>query len=190
MRNLWARIRRYGPILAVFFAMWVVMNEGFTWIIAVAGVVVAVVALLASNAVLGIDFATVFLSPWAMTRYLLVLLRYILEAAWAMAVAIVTGKSVVSEFGFESELSDETLLFVFATSITLTPGTVSVEREGSTITVLTADADIERARDGVAALERAVLRLLPAPAAATAAAAGAAGPAVPGRHTPEEGPCS
>jgi|GEM_PF-2026219 len=163
--TLWALTRRYVPILAVFFAIWVVMNERIDWIIAGSGVLVAVVTLVLTNRVLGVDFATIFLSPWSTFRYLLALLRAMVSAAWGMAVIIVAGPPVVTEFQYESGLTDETLLFVLATSITLTPATVSVERDGSTITVITADSDLERARAGCASLEKSISRLLPPPAA-------------------------
>ena len=157
--NAWYYVRRYGPVVALFLAVWIVMNERFDAIILVAGLGVAVVALLATNRVLGLDYTTVFVTPWATLRYLLLLAKEMTLAAWGLALLIIKGTDHVTELVYESELTDEIHLFLLANAITLTPGTVAAERQGSTLTVIAAGDDVDGARDGVVRLERAIARL-------------------------------
>lgn len=153
-------IRRNAVAVLVLAAIWVVMNERLSWVVVGSGLLVALVALVLTNRIMRIDYARVaFLDPVTAVRYGLVLLREIATAAWGMAVIIVTGKAQVTTFVHESDLTDEMALFLLANSIILTPGSVAVDRDGSRITVITADADVERARASCRRLERSVARL-------------------------------
>ncbi|WP_425953718.1 Na+/H+ antiporter subunit E [Xylanimonas sp. McL0601] len=152
-------IRRYLPVVLVFLVIWVVTVEVLSWFVVLSGIGVAVVALVLTNRLLGIDYATVFLSPLATLRYALVLLKEIATAAWGMAAIILRGRAQATYFEHESALTDDLLLFLLANSIILTPGSVAVDREGSRITVITADDDVERARAACLRLERSIARL-------------------------------
>ena len=154
-------LRRSLPILATFLVTWVVMVELLNWWVIASGVAIAVVALLLTNRVLGVDYATVFLSPWSTLRYFLVMAREMTVAAWGMAWIIISGPPVVMEIEHVSELDDDVLLFLLANAIILTPGSLAVERDGKRITVLTAEADPDRARASVVRLERSIGRIRP-----------------------------
>ncbi|GAB2469656.1 Na+/H+ antiporter subunit E [Xylanimonas ulmi] len=151
-------IRRSVPVVLAFMAIWVVMVEIVSPVVLVSGLVVGVGTLVLTNRLLGVDYTTVFLSPLATLRYVGVLLREMTVAAYGMAVVIVRGRAEVTEFVYESALRDDLLLFLLANSMTLTPGSVAVDRDGARITVLTVD-DVATARASCLRLERSVARL-------------------------------
>jgi multicomponent Na+:H+ antiporter subunit E len=117
--------------------VWLVINESIQPIFIVSGIPVAIIALVLANKVTHSDYASsVSLGPFGLLRYLLLMVKEIAIAAWGMAWVIIRGDDEMHYFEYFSALDDDLLLFLLANSITLTPGSVSVERDGNRILVL------------------------------------------------------
>ncbi|MCL2595291.1 MAG: Na+/H+ antiporter subunit E [Promicromonosporaceae bacterium] len=155
LRSFW----RYLPIVITFLVVWIVMVELLNWLVVAAGVGVAIGAIVLTNVLLKIDYASIVLTPWATIRYVVMLLREMTIAAVGMIWIILTAPGEETEFVHESALTDDLALFLLANTVILTPGSVAVEREDARLHVITADPNVARAKAGVARLERSIARL-------------------------------
>jgi multicomponent Na+:H+ antiporter subunit E len=146
-------------IVIVFMAIWIVMNESAHPVVLVSSVPIAIATMFFSDRVIDRNYASEFyLSPWTAARYIAVLLGQIVIAAWGMAKVILSGKGETRYFEYHSDLTDDLLLTLLSNSIIMTPGSVAVDRDGSTITVM-AVGDVETARRTCRTLERSVAKL-------------------------------
>ena len=140
--------------------MWVIINESAAPVFVVSGLLVAVIAVVATNRALRLNYAaTIRLSPLAWIRYQLFLFWEIAKSAVLMGGVILRGGAPVTTFTFESNLSHDTLLYLLGTSIIMTPGSIAIERQGSTFTVITCDPDPARAERDCRRMERRIGRI-------------------------------
>jgi multicomponent Na+:H+ antiporter subunit E len=76
------------------------------------------------------------LSIWLLIKYFFVLIREIFKSAWSYIWTIFSGRHEVVVFDLALEFHDPIKVAFVANSITLTPGTVSVDVNDNTITVM------------------------------------------------------
>lgn len=155
-RHLWHAI----PLLIAMVAVWVIMNEHFNLITIISGIIVGVIALVITHLVIGRSYTD---ELWLGFRAGLIFIPYliwqIIMAAIAMLKAIVAGRDHFVEYIYHSTLEDDFSVFLFATSIILTPGSMSLSREGNDILVLSIDSTVDEGRAGCAQLERGIAGL-------------------------------
>jgi multicomponent Na+:H+ antiporter subunit E len=155
-RHLWHAI----PLLIGMLAVWVIMNEHFNLITIVSGLIVGIIALLVTHLVIGRSYTD---ELWLGFRAGLIFIPYliwqIVLAAAKMVKVILTGQDHFVEYVYHSTLEDDFSVFLFATSIILTPGSMSLSRDGNDILVLSIDQTVEDGRAGCAALERGIAGL-------------------------------
>ncbi len=125
------------PLLLL--AVWVVMNEGGSIANVVTGICVTAFSIFATGQLLDFDYLKIFsLPPFAFIRYLLFLLKEIYLGGISATIIILTGKTdpafVTSRIN--AEIKTVFLHNVLATSITLTPGTITVVNNDGVLTVL------------------------------------------------------
>jgi len=131
------KLLRNLEVLLLFTVFWVVMNEGFTPIIVGSGLLLSVLVLWLTNILDHADYANdLFRSPVVVVRYLAFVIKEMILAAVAMAKVIITGRGNVVEAQYRSTLYDERKLFLLATAITMTPGSITVFRRGGDLMVL------------------------------------------------------
>lgn len=148
------------PLFIALIAVWVIMNEHLNWIILVSGMVVAAIALVVTRIVINRSYADELWLGWrAGLLYFPYLLGQIILAAIKLVRTIVTGRDEYVEFDYHSTLPDDLSIFLLASSITLTPGTIVISREGSELTVLAVGTSVDDAAAGCAQLERRISRL-------------------------------
>ncbi len=122
----------------VYFALWIVFNGRFTWEIAAFGVVIAAAVYFFSVKFLGYDPK----KERAAARCFPQILSYV----WLLFVEIVKANLALIRFVYSPKKVEPALVTfrtplhgakksVLADSITVTPGTISVESQGDTLTV-------------------------------------------------------
>ena len=119
----------------VYFALWVIFNGKWTTEIGVFGVIFAAVLYAFSCKYMGYSVKTdmrMLLAAGRGLRYIALLLAEIIKANFAV-IGLILKKSEEVEpqlVRFTTELADENHRVLLADSITLTPGTITVELEG------------------------------------------------------------
>ncbi len=133
--------RQPGFVL-VLAAVWVILNERATLPVVATGLLVGVVALGFTNVfVLNGDYGGTYgIRPLALLRYILVLIVQIYVAGFHAMAKILTGKVNVNIVAFDTVLRNEFHIALLANSITLTPGTVTMEKRGRHLRVIWIDA--------------------------------------------------
>jgi len=153
------RTMHAAGLLTLVYMIWVVMNESFHWIFLVTGIPVALVTLPLTLKVTQIDFVeTFYLTPLSGLRYLFFAVKEIVLAAIGIAGNIIRGDGECHYFEYTSDLEDDTLLYLLCNTITLTPGSVTLERNNRQITVLSV-GHVEDAIEGCRGLERSIAKL-------------------------------
>jgi len=156
-------LRRWAksiPLLIALIAVWVVMNEQLNWIVFISGIAVGIIALVVTRLVLNRSYADELWLGWrAGLIFFPYLLWQIFLAALNLIKVIISGRDEYVEFNYHTTLPDDLSIFLLASSITLTPGTIVIGREGSDLTVLAVGSSVADAEGGCATLERHIARL-------------------------------
>lgn len=137
------KVLRNLEVLLLFTVFWIIMNEGFTPIIIGSGLLLAVLVLWLTNILDHADYANdLFRSPVVVVRYLAFVIKEMTLAAIDMAKVIITGRGNVVEAQYRSTLREERKLFLLATAIIMTPGSITVFRRGGDLLVLSVGEDV------------------------------------------------
>lgn len=137
-------------IMSVLFVTWIILFEEVNIFVIVTGLIMSVVAILLTDMYLmqGNYNDEYMFGLRSMMHYFGILVIEIFVAGIGVIPKIILGGNDVSYVTCETKLTDEFLINILANSITLTPGTVTVKKSGSTLRVLTLDTpDIARGED-------------------------------------------
>lgn len=128
--------------LMVFTLVWIVLFEKLTWQIALSGFFVSVLCLMFTEKFLIGDsyYKHYPINLWHLIQYALYLVVAIYKAGFQTLWHIFTGQINPRVVHIETSLEDDYLISILANSITLTPGTITVEKEGQKLIVLWLDA--------------------------------------------------
>lgn len=129
---------RYVSLTAFLFVFWIALSGHYTPMLVTAGAVSAVVCLGAAihMRVADDEGHPIELIPGLLT-YLPWLIREIAKSAWSVTKVVLNPRMPISPTMTVVQASQKTAAGVatYANSITLTPGTITVGVEGSTLTV-------------------------------------------------------
>lgn len=129
---------RYLRNVVVLTAVWVVLNERLTPLILIAGVVVSAIALFTTNRlILKGSYRRQYpfrLRSAALYGVRLVIAIYV--AGFHAVRQMVTGNIGVRVVDVTTDLENDFAVSLLANSITLTPGTVTLDRDGQCLRVL------------------------------------------------------
>lgn len=130
-------IKRW-PFFVTMFAFWLLFNFNVEFNTILYGIIISVLMTIFTSQVLFDDSGYRYkrIRWFALFKYLLLLLTEIFKAAFMYIISILRGGYEVVVFDLNLSLSDPIEIALVANSITLTPGTVSVDVNGQTITVL------------------------------------------------------
>jgi multisubunit Na+/H+ antiporter MnhE subunit len=155
--NTWAKAI---PIVIALTLVWAIMNERLNVIVAVSGVIVAVAALVVTRILIGKSYSEKYWIGWrAGLLYFPYLIGQIVISAYWMARAIVKNRDFTRQFEYHSSLDDDLSLFLLASSIILTPGSIAISRKENVITVVSIEEDPDVASADCAKLERRIASL-------------------------------
>ena len=145
------------PLLIAMTVVWIIMNEMFNWIILVSGLLIGAIALGVTHYLIGRSYTHELWLGWrAGIIFIPYLMVQITLAAINMVKIILRGDDHNVEFVYHTILPDDLSIFLFASSIILTPGSMAIAREGNDVTVLSVDETFDDARAGLAQLERGI----------------------------------
>ncbi len=143
--------------------VWVILNESLSVFMILGGVIVGIAALYFTNRlVLKDDYHRIYrVRPLILLGYSLVLVKEIYVAGFHAMVKIITRKVNVNIVEFDTQLKDDFHISLLANSITLTPGTVTMEKSGQHLKVIWIDAhtddSTEAGREIMGSFERLLL---------------------------------
>ncbi len=130
---------RSATVVGVLTIFWVSLNETFTLTETITGMVVGIVAIVLTNRLIlgGQSYADRFwMSPGTVILYSGYLLYKIYAAGFSALVRLIRGNIQVAIVDINTELSDDCSIALLANSITLTPGTVTLDRQGKRIKII------------------------------------------------------
>lgn len=142
MSALWEDIVDNKEILILLSLVWLILFEELTIFTVVSGIISSVVVLVFTDRFLlkGNYEHSYMIGLGTLAKYAFRLFVEIFLAGMDVVPNIITGKADVQIITCETILTDELLIDILANSITLTPGTVTVEKKGSTLQVLALNA--------------------------------------------------
>lgn len=123
----------------VFFtAVWLILNEKVGPAEILSGFLFSALTMLFTDKLMheGPYNKLYTIGPWTLLKYFFCLLVQIYKSGFFAVFKILRGKGSVDVGEFETTLRDETRICLLANAITLTPGTVTVDKQGGKLTVL------------------------------------------------------
>lgn len=135
------RIVRYVTVILMLTVVWVILNERIDPATIAIGAAASLVAVLATNRLVlkGSYVRRYHLRPLRMLHYGVRLVGAIYVAGFQAIARMITGGIRAGIVEIETDLRDEFAISLLANSITLTPGTVTVDREGRRLKVVWLD---------------------------------------------------
>lgn len=130
--------------MLILFVIWIVLFEEITPFVLISGIILSVGVIVFTDQFLliyGNYEDRYMLNVGQIIRYALVLLIEIFSAGWSVIPNIVKGESDVAIITVVTDLKDEFLVDMLANSVTLTPGTVTVEKNGSELRILSLESE-------------------------------------------------
>ena len=151
-------------LVVLLSVVWMILNESLALHIVLSGPAVAVVVLYFTNRlVLKDDYHSYYhIRPLVLLKYCVVLVKQIYVAGFHAMAKIITKRVNVNIVEFDTRLKDDFHISLLANSITLTPGTVTMDKKGQRLQVIWIDAhtlDSEQAgREIMGSFERLLLQ--------------------------------
>lgn len=151
IKTMWDDLIQNKEVIIILSIVWAVLFESFSILTLLIGLLMAVLVVLFTDRFLlkGNYEHSYMIGLFTLFKYAFRLLLEIIMAGIEVIPNILTGKADVQIINCETKLTDELLIDILANSITLTPGTVTVEKSGSHLRVLALNAPArdEDARD-------------------------------------------
>ena len=160
-RSRFVRTTRAIPLGVALLLMWIIMNEMFNWLVFFSGIVIAIVTIAATRAIIHRSYVDELWLGWRTAVVLFPFTMYqIALAAWAMAKTIVKGEPDYVSFSYQSVLHDDLSIFLFCSMITLTPGSIVINRKHNLLTIICIGKDSASARQDCENLEKQIAKIL------------------------------
>jgi len=139
---MWEDLIENKEVIIILSIVWVVLFEQFSVLTFLVGLLMAILVVLFTDRFLlkGNYEHSYMIGLGTLIKYGFRLLYEIIVAGIVVIPNIITGKADVQIINCETKLTDELLIDILANSITLTPGTVTVEKSGSHLRVLALNA--------------------------------------------------
>lgn len=131
--------------LLVFMTIWLILMGQFTWFSVLSGLVISAICLwITEKLLLGEFFHKHYpIDLLELSGYGLLLIYEIYRAGLATIPLIISGKVNVRVVSIQTSLEDDYNQCILANSITLTPGTITLDKKGNQLTVLWLNAIIQ-----------------------------------------------
>jgi len=144
-------MRRFGYYLILILlccAMWCILMGDFQLITVILGLVGGVVVVFITHRYIlaSADRAAHVLSPLRALHYLGYLIISIYRSGFALIPAILSGRCNIGAYRIRTAVTGSWSRALLANSITMTPGTVTVDQQDDTLTVLWFQADTRDTR--------------------------------------------
>lgn len=142
MQTIWEDIMDNKEIIFVLSFIWMMLFESFSIPILISAVIVSVLVVVFTDRFLlkGNYEHSYIIGLGTLFKYGIRLVIEIYLAGIDVIPTIIRGDKDVEIVRTETKLTDELLIDMLANSITLTPGTVSVEKKGNQLLILNLNA--------------------------------------------------
>jgi len=129
-------------VILLLFLMWIILFEEITSFVVITGILMSLVVVNFTNKfLLGRKYKSEYaIGLWTMIKYIIRLFYEMFISAIGVIPNITFNETYVKYVTVETELENDFLIAILANSITLTPGTVTIEQNGSTLRILALDA--------------------------------------------------
>lgn len=136
-------VKSNWEVLILLFVMWLILFEEVNLFVLVTGLTLPIAVILFTDRFLlqGNYYDQYMIGLGQTVKYFIALIVEIFIAGWGVIPNIIKGESNVSIVTCETKLTDEFLIDILANSVTLTPGTVTIEKKGSTLRILVLDSE-------------------------------------------------
>ena len=131
-------IRKVGGCI-LLTCVWLVLNETVNVQTIALGIALSIFCVWLSGLLLGIDYAEIFsLSPLSSLKYAIVLIKEVYVAGIKATINILRGNIApcIVRVTMDTRVKHPFLRSIVANSVTLTPGTISVDQKDGELTVL------------------------------------------------------
>lgn len=155
MSNLFSRafnrVRLNINIVIMLFIFWLILFEKITVATVIVGIIASIASILFTDLFLlkGIYDREYMIGLWPMTKYMFILVYEIYMAGIGVIPNILSGKSNTGYVTCQTLLEDDFLIDILANSVTLTPGTVTVDKQGQTLRILALDLPEDDPREAL-----------------------------------------
>ena len=132
------RLIERWPFLLMMFGLWMMFHLNFEILTVISGLVVSIFMTWFASYVLYDEqgFRLKTFSLWMLIKYILILFVEITASSISYIKTVLKGNSIPIVFTMSVDVDDPIKVALIANSITLTPGTVSIDVNGKQITVL------------------------------------------------------
>jgi multisubunit Na+/H+ antiporter MnhE subunit len=142
IKDLWQDVLDNKEVILLLTVIWVILYEHFSLFILISGLLISILVVLFTDQFLlkgNYEYSYV-IGYGTLIRYISRLIVEIYRAGIGVIPTIIKGDADVEMVRVETKLTDELLIDILANSITLTPGTVSVEKLGNQLLILNLNA--------------------------------------------------
>jgi len=132
------KILNYLLMISVFTALWIVLNEKAGLQQIVSGIILSFIALAFTNYYLLLDDyqELYYVKTSVLLNYFMYVVIQIYKSGFSSIGKIIKGDHEVKIIEYESCIDDELLVCLLANAITLTPGTVTIDKSGNKLKIL------------------------------------------------------
>lgn len=132
------RNQEYIRLIFLFTIIYIILNETVNTLIVGIGVMSGCVAIFLTNKILEIDYVEMFhINMWLVLVYFWIIIRDTYVAGFDVLVRTLKGDINPNFITYKSGLKDEFLTVLLANAITMPPGAITVDRDGSEMTIMT-----------------------------------------------------
>lgn len=137
-KNKFKNITNYIFVILLFSIIYVVLSEEFSGKNFLFGLAISIACIYVTNRYLISDsyFSMFPVDLFKFIYYFCFLIIKIIQSGVNAAILTITNKSKIEFFTFKSELNNDFALNLLANSITLTPGTVTINRDDSSLLIM------------------------------------------------------
>jgi multisubunit Na+/H+ antiporter MnhE subunit len=142
MKTIWQDIVENKEVILVLSFIWMMLFESFSIPILISAVFVSILVVIFTDRFLlkGNYEHSYIIGLGTLFKYTVRLVIEIYLAGIGVIPTIIRGNEEVEIVRTETKLTDELLIDILANSITLTPGTVTIEKKGNQLLVLNLNA--------------------------------------------------
>ncbi len=133
------KLSRKAITVLTILAVWLIMNETVSVLHVVFGVIIGVLAIYFSSRLLDIDFSnTFYISPFKIIKYSVFMIYSVYVCGIKATYYILKGdvKPNIVKCNINEQIQNKFLQNIIGASITLTPGTITLNNENGKLTVL------------------------------------------------------
>lgn len=142
--------KKYILMFIFLMLIWIALNESVSPLTLMIGFFVCLYSISFINRFLKTDYALEFyFHPWKFAKYSLYLLKEIYLSGFDLFMRILKNNIDQVIFDYVSDFDEELPNVLLSNAITLTPGTITVNRDRNHLTILSIETDVESVKEGI-----------------------------------------